>query len=74
MKKNVGTFEVAARVVIGMSLLIVANHGHWLAGVAAAVLLGCAALRFCPLWWILRVNTAQAEKTYRPSRWPDDEN
>ncbi len=73
LKRNVGTFDVAARVVAGGVLMIVANHGHWAAGVAGAVLSGCAAVRWCPLWWALRVDTGAVEKTYRGAAWPDDE-
>lgn len=74
MCKNVGSFDLAARAVLGGGLLIVANHGHTLAGACAVVLLASASLRFCPLWWVLRLDTGRSEKTYGRSRWPADEN
>jgi hypothetical protein len=75
LRRNVGSFDSAARAVIGSGLLIAANHrvpGTRWAGLAWLV---CAVARFCPLWWVLRINTGRKELVYsRPSRWPHDEN
>jgi hypothetical protein len=73
LKRNTGTFDVAARVTAAGVLLILANHGHAAAGWAGAVLLACAVTRFCPLWWLLGVDTGRREKIYRQSPWPPDE-
>jgi hypothetical protein len=71
MKPNIGSFEAAWRCTAAGGLLIAANHGVRIAAWLSIGLLVCAALRFCPLWWLLRIDTGANEKSYR--RWPRDE-
>lgn len=63
MKANVGTIDRILRGVLGAALLLVAVLGdgpiRWL-GLAGVVLIATGAVRFCPLYAVLGVNTCPA--------------
>lgn len=66
-KANVGALDRGLRAILGAALLILAlffpaaaglsGSLVWVAGVVGAVLLGTAAIRFCPLYRLLGVCT-----------------
>lgn len=66
MKANVGTYDAAARFVAASVLLILANHGYrWgLAGFALAI--SCAG--FCPIYWLLRLDTTDRRRGSQDSQ------
>ncbi len=59
--KNVGTRDSQARWVLGFSLFVLAffSHDapHWFFLVAGMVLIITAYIRFCPIWFGLKINT-----------------
>ena len=58
MTKNVGSADRAARGILGLGLVIAAVvGGPWWLGLAGAVLLGTAAMAFCPLYVPLGLKT-----------------
>jgi hypothetical protein len=60
MNSNVGSYDAAVRFVVGCGLLALANHGHgW--GLAGIALLGSAG-GICPLYALLRLNTAACDR------------
>jgi hypothetical protein len=63
MKANVGSYDSGMRFVAGCVLLIAANRGHgWgLAGFA----LVATAVGFCPVYWMLGIETGRCERTTR---------
>jgi hypothetical protein len=64
MRSNVGSYDAAARFVVGSALLVAANHGHAWALVGFAVVLTAAG--FCPLYALFRFSTVSAEgRTHR---------
>lgn len=71
MKTNVGGLDRALRLLVGATLVLLGVFGvitgiaAVLGYVVAAVALITGALRFCPLWVPLKINTAKkaAEKT-----------
>lgn len=61
MPRNVGTADRWVRVVVGVALLFLFSlDGNWRwLGLLAAVPFGTALLSYCPLWSVLRINTAK---------------
>ena len=63
MEKNVGTIDRIVRVVIGIILLYAVAAGMvsgilmYVAGIFGIMLLVVAALSYCPLYPILKINT-----------------
>lgn len=65
--KNVGTSDAQIRWILGLSLFVFSffSEGapHWFLLAAGLVLLVTAFLRFCPIWFGLRIST------HRPPKW-----
>lgn len=63
MKKNEGTFDRAARVIVGLgllSLVFVGPQTMW--GLVGIVPLLTGAIGFCPLYTVLGINTCAVSK------------
>ncbi len=69
MKKNLGTLDMALRilaaVVIGILLLtgVLAGAAATILGVVAIVLLLTGVVRFCPLYYLLKISTRKDSPT-----------
>lgn len=62
MTCNVGTIDRGARLVAGAVLLVAAFVvKSWIVGVISVVLLSTTALRFCPLYVLLGVDTSSCK-------------
>jgi len=64
MQKNMGQADRAIRAVVGAVLLILAfatlsGGWAWVAGIVGAVLLGTAAMGYCPPYQMLGINTCK---------------
>ena len=61
MAVNVGMFDRALRLVVGLALagfaLYDTTEWRWV-GVAGPILILTALIRFCPAYWLLRIRTA----------------
>ena len=65
MTRNIGNTERLIRAVIGAALLIAAFTAlsglwAWVGGIVGAVMLGTAALGYCPPYQLLGINTNKA--------------
>ncbi|HQQ62839.1 MAG TPA: DUF2892 domain-containing protein [Pseudomonadales bacterium] len=62
MNANVGNVDRAIRVVLGVALLsllvLLEGNIRWV-GLLGLVMLGTAAIRFCPLYPVIGLNTCQ---------------
>ena len=64
MEKNAGTVDRIVRVVIGITLLYAVATGMvqgivmYVAGILGLIMLVTAALAYCPLYTIIKINTA----------------
>ena len=63
---NIGTTERIVRVGIGLALIAWAIWGlsgtvQWIVGILGLVPLVTGAVRFCPLWSLLGINTCKAD-------------
>lgn len=67
MQANVGNIDRIARAALGVILLIAAFTVGWgttgtvIAAVVGLVLLGTSAMRFCPAYRLLGMNTCQVK-------------
>ena len=67
MQANVGTIDRIARAVLGVVVLVAAFTAGWgaagtaIAAVVGLVLLGTSAMRFCPAYRLLGMNTCQVK-------------
>lgn len=69
MSVNLGTFDRLFRAILGAALIVLAIAGvpdilatgavRWIAGAAGLILLGTAAVRFCPLYAVLGIRTCK---------------
>ena len=66
MKHNVGSFDAAARTFLGIGILLVGHHYHEPWGFAGLVPIATAMLGFCPLYWLVGVDTRPAEEREPP--------
>ncbi len=68
MEKNAGTFDRIVRVVIGIILLYAVATGMvqgialYVAGILGLMMLVTVALAYCPLYPVLKINTACKSK------------
>ena len=64
MKKNIGSFDAGARFVLGCVVLFlgVQSIGWW--GLTGFLLWLTGAISFCPLYAVLRINTARWEENW----------
>ncbi len=68
MEKNAGTVDRVVRVVIGIVLLYAVATGKvsgivmYVAGLLGIMMLVTAALAYCPLYPVMKINTASKEK------------
>ena len=68
MEKNAGTVDRIVRVVIGIVLLYVVATGKvegivmYVAAILGAMMLITAALAYCPLYPVMKINTASKPK------------
>jgi hypothetical protein len=64
--KNVGTGDSQARWVLGFSLFVLsyfsAGIPHWVFLVLGIVMVLTAFVRFCPVWFGLKINTHSSRK------------
>jgi hypothetical protein len=73
MNHNVGTADRIVRVVLGLGAIAWAGSVGWSSTTAVvllvlgAVLIGTAALGFCPLYRLLGISTHRADGTATPS-------
>lgn len=63
MQKNIGNTEGVIRVIIGFALLsllfiLEGNASYW--GLLGLIPLTTAAIRWCPIWKLLGINTCSA--------------
>ncbi len=65
MKPNLGNIERAIRGVLGLVFVGLAALGTvgWWGYVVGVILVGTAAVSFCPLWAVLGINTCPVKKT-----------
>ncbi|MEE4120901.1 MAG: DUF2892 domain-containing protein [Paracoccaceae bacterium] len=67
MQANVGNIDRIARAALGVILLIAAFTAGWgtagtvIAAVVGLVMLGTSAMRFCPAYRLLGMNTCQVK-------------
>ncbi len=64
MSLNIGTADCAARVALGIALLVLAILKVWqpvLLGVVGVVLISTAAVRICPLYMLFGLNTCSVK-------------
>ncbi|MDQ7063436.1 MAG: DUF2892 domain-containing protein [candidate division KSB1 bacterium] len=66
MKANVGGMDRVIRAILGIVLLALGiwvfhNVLQWVAIVIGAILLITALVSFCPIWSLLKINTAKKE-------------
>jgi len=63
MTKNVGTIDRIVRFVLGAALvvagLVFAGKGLWWLAIVGAVFVATAAIRVCPLYMPLHINTSK---------------
>jgi hypothetical protein len=65
MKRNVGSYDAAVRFVAGCALLAAVNHGYgWWGLIGLAPILN-AATGFCPVYWLLHLDTAGCDRAGR---------
>jgi len=57
MKHNVGSYDAAARAVLGFAIIGVGHHLRSWWGVAGLAPLLSSAFAFCPLYWLAGFNT-----------------
>lgn len=68
MEKNAGTIDRVVRVVIGIVLLYAVATGMvtgivmYVAGLLGLMMLATAALAYCPLYPVMKINTASKSK------------
>ena len=68
MEKNVGTIDRIVRIVVGIILVYVAvfviGKGilMYVVGLLGLIMLAAAVLAYCPLYPIMKINTAAKEK------------
>ena len=68
MKTNVGSFDAGARFLLGCALLFMTVNGFgWWGALGFSFILSCA-LGFCPLYWLLGVNTQAWEERWEERR------
>ena len=63
MHANIGNTERVIRIIIGLALLsllfiLEGNASYW--GLLGLIPLGTAAIRWCPIWKVLGINTCPA--------------
>jgi hypothetical protein len=68
MKKNVGTLDMAVRLLIA-AVILVLYFTHVISGVLSVVLFIVAAIliltgifNFCPIWYVLKFSTTKKEE------------
>lgn len=66
MKVNVGTTDRIIRAILGIVLLalgifVIATGWKWLSIIVGAILVLTALVSFCPLYALIKVNTAKKE-------------
>lgn len=65
MQENIGNTERVIRVILGLALLsllfiLEGNASYW--GLLGLIPLATAAVRWCPIWKLLGINTCSAEQ------------
>lgn len=64
MKTNVGSFDGAARFIAGCTILFFGGHGLGWWALLGLIPLLTSAFNFCPLYWVLRIDTAAWEERF----------
>lgn len=64
MKANVGSYDAAVRFLLGCGILFTTFNGAGYWGLVGFAPILSAACSFCPLYWILRLDTAAWEEDF----------
>lgn len=62
MKTNIGTYEAGARYLLGLFVLFLSFHGLAWWGLLGLIPLVTGCARFCPLYWLLHIDTDAWER------------
>lgn len=62
MKNNVGSYDAGIRFILGCAVLFLSVNGLGWWGLLGLIPIVSAACGFCPLYWILRIDTAAWEE------------
>ncbi len=57
MKHNVGSFDAAARTLVGLAILALGHHERSWWALAGFVPILVAAIEFCPIYWLFGWST-----------------
>jgi hypothetical protein len=66
MKKNVGSYDAGVRFIIGCILIFAAINGIYWGWIGLALVLTSGG--FCPIWWILKIDSAAWEERWERRR------
>ncbi len=64
MKENLGSFDIGARFVLGCVLLFLGLNGLGYWGLLGLIPLFTCMIGFCPLYWLLHLDTAKWEERW----------
>ncbi|MEO5961062.1 MAG: DUF2892 domain-containing protein [Opitutaceae bacterium] len=64
MKTNVGTYDAGVRFVLGCGVLFMSVNGLGWWGLLGLIPIATAACGFCPLYWLLGLDTAVWEEHF----------
>ncbi len=62
MRHNVGSFDAAARAVLGLIIIGVGHHYHTWWGMIGLAPFFTAAFAFCPLYWLFHFDTTAQDE------------
>ncbi len=62
MKHNVGSFDAAFRVLLGLGIMLVAHHERSWWGLLAIVPLATGLLAYCPLYTLVKFDTSYQDE------------
>jgi hypothetical protein len=64
MKTNVGSYDAGVRFILGCAVLFFSVNGLGWWGLLGLIPIANAACGFCPLYWLLRIDTAAWEEAH----------
>ncbi|WP_175414832.1 YgaP family membrane protein [Nibricoccus aquaticus] len=64
MKTNVGSYDAGVRFLLGSAVLFFTVNGLGWWGLLGLIPVLSAACAFCPIYWLLRIDTAAREEAY----------
>jgi hypothetical protein len=71
MKTNVGSYDAGVRFLLGCVVLFLSVNGLGWWALLGLIPLATAACGFCPLYWLLRIDTAAWEEAHEPDHSDD---